>query len=339
MTSSADSDMTSILAPVHGVTLRAAITVADRRPIICRTAVRSGAPRSFDKLSTGLRWHRRDFVAALRYLVSMPRGLDHLVIPARDLVAQAEFYRRLGFQVGARNRHPWGTENHIIQFDGAFLELIGLGDGFVAPAPADDEFSFAGFVASYLARREGLAMLVLRSLDAEADRRAFAALGLGTFSRFDFARKGRRPDGTTVDVAFSLALAASRDWPATGFFVCQQHFPENFWSAAAQRHANGASGVARLRFVHPEPAAGAAFLEGFAASKAEPRGSGFTLPLENAEIQVAAGDGPAGMAGMDIRVADLDAQAARLAAQDVEFHRDGEAIATRAFGVALRFVA
>ena len=55
----------------------------------------------------------------------MPRAINHLVIPARDLTAQAELYRRLGFQVGARNSHPWGTENHIVQFDGAFLELIG----------------------------------------------------------------------------------------------------------------------------------------------------------------------------------------------------------------------
>ena len=65
----------------------------------------------------------------------MPRAIDHLVIAAHDLEAQAALYRRLGFQVGARNRHPWGTENHIVQFDGAFLELIGLGDAFAAPHP------------------------------------------------------------------------------------------------------------------------------------------------------------------------------------------------------------
>ena len=52
-------------------------------------------------------------------------------------------------------------------------------------------------------------MLVLRSVDAEADRREFEREGIGEFSRFDFARKGRRPDGATVDVAFSLAFAAS----------------------------------------------------------------------------------------------------------------------------------
>jgi hypothetical protein len=42
------------------------------------------------------------------------RRLDHLVLPARDLDDRAELYRRIGFTVGARNRHPWGTENHIV---------------------------------------------------------------------------------------------------------------------------------------------------------------------------------------------------------------------------------
>ena len=42
--------------------------------------------------------------------IAPPRPLDHLVLAVRDLDAAAAFYRALGFQVGARNRHPWGTE-------------------------------------------------------------------------------------------------------------------------------------------------------------------------------------------------------------------------------------
>ena len=149
----------------------------------------------------------------------MPRAVDHLVVAAHDLDAQAALYRRLGFQVGARNRHSWGTENHVVQFDGAFLELIGLGDEFAAPHPGEAVYPFAGFLARYLGRREGLAMMVMRSADAEADRRGFEAAGIGGFARFDFARKGRRPDGREVEVAFSLAFAASPALPETGFFV------------------------------------------------------------------------------------------------------------------------
>jgi catechol 2,3-dioxygenase-like lactoylglutathione lyase family enzyme len=46
---------------------------------------------------------------------AMTRGLDHIVHAVRDLDAAAELYRSLGFTVGARNRHPWGTHNIIVQ--------------------------------------------------------------------------------------------------------------------------------------------------------------------------------------------------------------------------------
>lgn len=250
----------------------------------------------------------------------MPRAIDHLVIPARDLTAQAELYRRLGFQVGARNRHPWGTENHIVQFDGAFLELIGLGEGFEAPAPEPGVYSFAGFVASFLARREGLGMLVLRSQDAEADRRRFLAEGIGDFARFDFARKARRPDGSESDVAFSLAFAASPALPEAGFFVCQQRFPENFWSRAAQIHPNGATGIAGLAIAHEDPASLRAFLARFLDAEARAVAGGFAFATEGALIECLTpaalsarwGVEPSafaarGLAAMRVAVGDLDA--------------------------------
>jgi hypothetical protein len=214
----------------------------------------------------------------------MPRALDHLVIACRDLAAAAAAYRRLGFQVGPRNRHPWGTENHIVQFPGAFLELVGLGEGFGRPAPDDPLFAFAGFLEDFLKAREGLAMVVLRSDDAKADRSAFAEKGLGDFPRFDFARKGRR-EGREVEVAFSLAFARSASLPQTGFFVCQQHFPENFWDAAAQVHPNGATGVAGLTFVHPKPDATRGFLSGFLGAPAETVSGGLRLQADGTTIE------------------------------------------------------
>jgi hypothetical protein len=234
----------------------------------------------------------------------MPRALDHLVIPAHDLDAQAELYARLGFQVGPRNRHPWGTENHIVQFEGAFLELIALGPGFVSPETAPKEFSFAGFVERYLHKREGVAMLVARSANAEGDRAEFARLGIGDFSRFDFARQGRRPDGEPVNVAFSLAFAASPAWAETAFFVCQQHYPENFWSPAAQVHPNGARGVAELTFEHPFPEEGREFLRLFLDAEPQAEPEGYSFQLDNARVRVRKGI-EAGMTGATFRVGDL----------------------------------
>jgi hypothetical protein len=284
----------------------------------------------------------------------MPRAVDHLVIPARDLAAQAELYRRLGFQVGARNRHPWGTENHIVQFDGAFLELIGLGQGFAAPAPEPGVFSFAGFVSAFLQRREGLAMLVMRSRDAEADRRRFKAGGIGDFARFDFARKARRSDGSEVDVAFSLAFAACPALPEAGFFVCQQRFPENFWSRAAQVHPNGAKGIAGLAIAHESPADAMDFLTRFlGAGAARREGAGIVIEAGGARIECApraalaeryggsaiGADGPP-IALARIAVADIEAARRVLVASRVRHEARGEALVVdcaAAMGAAIVF--
>ena len=58
----------------------------------------------------------------------MSRGPDHIVHAVRDLDAVADFYRRIGFTVGARNRHSWGTHNCIVQFPGFFIEILTLAE-------------------------------------------------------------------------------------------------------------------------------------------------------------------------------------------------------------------
>jgi hypothetical protein len=230
----------------------------------------------------------------------MPRALDHLVIAFHDLDAAAERYRRLGFQVGSRNRHPWGTENHIVQLDGAFLELVGRGEGFARPAPKDPVFPFAGFLDDFLREREGLAMMVLRTNDAEADRRTFAERGIGDRPRFDFARRGRR-GGRDVDVAFSLAFAHAAAWPQTGFFVSQQRFPENFWDKAAQVHANGATAVVELAFAHPSPESAAGFLSAFVDAPPQASEGGLRFAMDGTDLTLSA-SAPAGMRAARVAV-------------------------------------
>ena len=46
-----------------------------------------------------------------------------------------------------------------------------------------------------------------------------------------------------MKVAFSLAFARDALAPVHNFAVCQQHYPENFWNPAYQRHANGVTHV------------------------------------------------------------------------------------------------
>ena len=195
----------------------------------------------------------------------MSRGLDHAVHAVRDLDAAAELYRRLGFTVGARNRHPWGTHNHIVQLPGSFIELLAV----VEPDKlGSDGFSilFGVFNRDFLARAEGLSLLILESKDAAADEAGFRNAGIAQSTTMHFEREAKRPDGSTVKVGFSLAFAKDADAPWIHFATCQQHFPENFWNPAFQRHANGAQALAAVVMVAAKPVEHRAFLSSFTGS-------------------------------------------------------------------------
>ena len=223
------------------------------------------------------------------------RRIDHLVHAVHDLDAAGDFYRRLGFRVGARNRHPWGTENRLIQFRTSFLELITLGrDRAIIPPHEPGRFSFGSFIRDYLREREGVAMLALDSPDARADAGRFAEAGIGAFAPFHFERKGRRPDGGETRVAFTLAFARDPGLPSAAFFVCQHHFPENFWDPAFQTHPNGATDIRAVTIASPEPEARSAFLSAFAGTRAGPFGTGVAVPLRNAARLIATAEGDGG---------------------------------------------
>ncbi len=197
----------------------------------------------------------------------MPRGLDHLVLAVHDLDAARRLYEAMGFRVGSRNRHPWGTENLIVQFPGVFLELITVGEGAAIAPHGPGAISFGAAVRDSLARREGACMLVLESHDAAADRAAFDAAGIGGFAGFDFERRATRADGSTARVAFSLAYAASKLLPEVTTFVCQQHEPQNFWNVAFQSHLNGAKGIDAVTLVAENPSDHAEFLSHFTGQR------------------------------------------------------------------------
>lgn len=198
----------------------------------------------------------------------MARGIDHLVLGTHDLDGQAELYRRLGFTVGARNRHAWGTLNHIVQFPGSFLELIATEPGFVRPRDDEPPARFAGQLADYLAKGDGLAMLVLEGTDSKAHQAEFGRRGIGLGAEpFFFERRGKRPDGSDVHVAFTLAFAESPAIRDAGFFVCQQHNPQAFWNPAFQAHANMVTGIAAVVMVTDTPQEQARFLAAFCGAE------------------------------------------------------------------------
>ena len=205
----------------------------------------------------------------------------------RDLDAAGEVYRSLGFTVGARNKHPWGTHNRIIQFDGTYIELLTVGEPDKIEPHRLRWFSFGGFHRDFLAHEEGLDMLLLNSRDAKADAAAFGSAGIGDFEVFEFERQGQRPDGSIVKLAFSLVFAADAHAPRAGFGTCQHYFPENFWNPEFQQHANGVKRIAGVVLVADAPSHHHDFLKAYTgADRVREVGGGIAVDLPNATIEL-----------------------------------------------------
>ncbi len=283
-----------------------------------------------------------------------PHGIDHLVIALGDLEEGREAFARLGFQVTPTARHPFGTANAVVQFDNAYVELLGIADRDRISEPSESAFSFAAFNRDFLDGGQGISMLARKSNDAEADRSAFAERGLPVFDAFDFERMAEGPDGVMRKVAFSLAFTRHERLPRAGFFTCHHHYPKNFWRQEYRAHKNGAKVLASAVLVAPDPADFHEFLTLFTGQHAIRSTSlGIEFDLGDSRIEVASpvafsaffGEDPQDrlyqFAGCRIAVPDLDATARFL---------EGEALPVReiagslvvpshdAHGVAIAFV-
>ena len=217
----------------------------------------------------------------------MPHGLDHIAHAVRHLDAAADFYARAGFTVGARNRHPWGTHNRIVQLKNCYIEILEVADPEKIVAHGPRSFSFGAFNQDFLGRREGLSMLLLNSSDAAADARAYQAAGISDYEVFNFAREGKKPDGTTAKLAFSLVFTRDPTSPDLNLALCQHHFPENFWNPSFQTHANGAQRVGGVVMVADDPASHRDFLRVYiGAGEVTSHAAGLTARTERGDIDV-----------------------------------------------------
>jgi hypothetical protein len=286
----------------------------------------------------------------------VPRDIDHLVLAVRDLEAARQTYGRMGFTLTPVAHHPFGTKNSLVQFGSGFLELLAVDDPGLIEEPDEGRYSFAAFNRDYLGEHEGLSMLVLRSTDPAADRAAFEAGGLPVYEPFGFERIATGPDGAERKVAFDLTFTSdARVRGAAGFFTCQNRYPENFWRAEFQSHANGAGKIASAVFVSRDPADFHIFFTVFTGQHDMTATSlGVTFDLGQSQLDLMSppafraffgedpGSDPRRFTGYRIAVGDLDATRALFTANDVPFTELAGALvvpSTYAHGVAIAFVA
>lgn len=288
----------------------------------------------------------------------MKRGIDHLVLCVSDLDEAMARYQRMGFTTTPRARHPWGTDNSLVQLQGCFLELLTVARPELIEPAAERSFGFGAFNRDFLARGEGMSMLVFESGDARADREEFTARGLPPWDCFDFERQATLPDGSRVRVAFSLAFATDPRMPEVAFFCCQQHAPEYFWKPEYQSHANGAETIDKVVMGAKEPASLADFFckiqepESVATDNGNlmvstPRGRILVLapdsagPWSQGKAHSVAPQSPRFL-GFSLRVPALPSLADNLDANGIPYVATGDTIRVgpeQVFGVTIEFTA
>lgn len=200
----------------------------------------------------------------------MARGLDHIVHAVRDLDAAADFYRRAGFTVGARNLHPWGTANRLVQLPGFFIEILTVADETrIAGGAAHAELArlFGAFNRDAIGRGDGFSTLILESKAIAADVSLLAGAGIGCSGELRFSREGKKPDGAAVTVGFSLGFVRDELSPHVAFAVMQQQNPDAFWNSDYQRHDNTARAVLGAVLVADNPTDHHIFLSAFTGER------------------------------------------------------------------------
>ncbi|HEX7882099.1 MAG TPA: VOC family protein [Afipia sp.] len=220
----------------------------------------------------------------------MPRGLDHIVHAVRDLDAAADFYRHAGFTVSARNRHPWGTHNHVVQLPGFFIEVLTVGEpDKLQEKPHAEGLARVFGVANrdFIARGDGFSMLALESRDINADVDDFKRRGIGVSPALPFTRDATLPDGSTITVGFTLAFARDDMSPHTGFFAIQHRDPAMFYKTELQQHANGASHVLGAVLVADNPTDHHIFLNAMTGVRDLHASSiGVTAPTPRGDVEI-----------------------------------------------------
>jgi hypothetical protein len=168
-------------------------------------------------------------------------GVDHAVVTVRDLDAARRAYERLGFTLTPRGRHTrLGTHNHTMMLSDrvTYFELIAV----------ESQGPNTAFYESFLAKREGVSSLALKSGDARAVHAALRDSPFRAGEALDFARAVELPGGTR-EARFTITQFDPQSTPGARSFVCQQHTPDVVWRPDMLRHDNGATALKSVLIV------------------------------------------------------------------------------------------
>jgi len=190
----------------------------------------------------------------------MTFALDHLVINALFDMDRAEaVMSRLGFTLTPRGYHSLGSINHLMVFEGHYLELIGL------PSAADI------LRKDVLESPRGLNGLVFQASDIDTCLGKLRQSGLAMLVPQSFSRPVTI-DGIEQVARFRTVRTAPELFEAGRVYYCQHYTAELVWRRPWMAHANGCSGLSELVVVTGAIEADASRYAKAAQAHAEKRG-------------------------------------------------------------------
>jgi Glyoxalase-like domain len=197
--------------------------------------------------------------------------LDHLVINALfDMDGAAVLMSRLGFTLTPRGYHSLGSINHLMVFEGHYLELLGL------PLGTDV------LRRDLLESPRGLNGLVFKSRDVDTSLGQLRRSGLAMLEPQSFSRPVTI-DGIEQLARFRTVRTAPDMFAAGRVYYCQHYTPELVWHHQWMSHANGCKGLSELVVVTSAIEADASRYAKAAQAQAENRGSDvWTIDLVDA---------------------------------------------------------
>lgn len=201
--------------------------------------------------------------------LSGPRAIDHLVMPTDELTLARNRLSKLGFNVAADARHPFGTENACVYLaDGTYLEPLAIAQREECEAAAVKGNVFVARDQAWRFRNgeEGCSAVALSSDDARADRKFFQSRGWSAGKLLRFSRvfadsgdavagegagKDRKKSKKAPKGKFAVAFAGDLRSPDCFFLACERVEMPQIDRGGLLEHPNTVTGLRRVVMSEP----------------------------------------------------------------------------------------
>lgn len=210
---------------------------------------------------------------------SVPRILDHLVLPVPSLELSRARWESLGFSVAPDGRHKFGSENACVYFaNGTYLEPLAIGHRETVEAAIAKGNSFLRRDMGYRFRNgdNGFSKIAFTGSDAKTERKSFAKAGYETGKMVTVKRPGLK---------VRAYMAFDERAPDITLFRCERPDGAPKFPKALVKHQNGALRIANVSVYEDEPTDFQYYLQTVSGVREiRSHSFGFEMTLPNAKL-------------------------------------------------------